>query len=87
MLCDLGSCTPAETTRARLGPPASVAVRTQRGPSTALGSGFGRRYVSAGTATSQNSVKPLSSSGWGPETDSMVWEMNSSSSVSVGVPL
>ena len=44
-------------------------------------------YVRAGTTTSHNSVKLLSRSGCGPEIDSMVWEMNSSSLVSVGVPL
>jgi hypothetical protein len=44
-------------------------------------------YVSAATMVGQNRVKPLSSSGWGPETDSTEPEMNTSSSVFVGVPL
>jgi hypothetical protein len=55
-------------------------VRTQRGPSAAPGPGFGS-YVRAGTTTSQNSVKLLSRFGCGPEIDSMVWEMSSSSLV------
>jgi hypothetical protein len=60
-------------------------VRTQRGPTTALGPSFGGD-VRAGTTTSQNSVKPLSAFGCGPEVDSMVWKRNTSSSTSVGAP-